>query len=90
MPAIYFVAPTQSNIRRIAQDLQKGLYASTYVNFTSALSRGLLEEFAETVAKDGTVEGVEQASPRLRKMYRQWRFSLTGLRYRSMISISTS
>jgi hypothetical protein len=54
------VAPTQANIRRIAADLQMGLYASSYVNFTSALARSLLEEFAETVAKDGTVEGVEQ------------------------------
>ncbi|KAM0749635.1 putative SLY1 protein [Meredithblackwellia eburnea MCA 4105] len=60
VPAIYFVAPTQPNIRRIAQDLQKSLYASTYVNFTSALSRPLLEEFAELVAKDGTEDGVEQ------------------------------
>ncbi|NXD32483.1 SLY1 protein, partial [Spelaeornis formosus] len=60
VPAIYFVAPTSSNIQRIAADLRKGLYASTYVNFTSALSRTLLEEFAETVAKDGTVEGIEQ------------------------------
>ncbi|GAA5836887.1 hypothetical protein JCM11251_005814 [Rhodosporidiobolus azoricus] len=60
VPAIYFVSPTSANIQRIAADLRKGLYASTYVNFTSALSRGLLEEFAETVAKDGTVEGVEQ------------------------------
>ncbi|SCV72742.1 BQ2448_4279 [Microbotryum intermedium] len=62
VPAIYFVAPTQANIRRIALDLQKGLYASSYVNFTSALSRPLLEEFAETVARDGTVESVEQVS----------------------------
>lgn len=60
MPAIYFVAPTQPNIRRIAADLQKSLYASSYINFTSSLSRPLLEEFAELVAKDGTVEGVEQ------------------------------
>ncbi|GAA5937086.1 syntaxin-binding protein [Sporobolomyces koalae] len=60
VPAIYFVSPSSANIQRIAQDLKKGLYASTYVNFTSALSRTLLEEFAETVAKDGTVEGVEQ------------------------------
>ncbi|TNY18267.1 putative SLY1 protein [Rhodotorula diobovata] len=60
VPAIYFVSPTSSNVQRIAADLRKGLYASTYVNFTSALSRSLLEEFAETVAKDGTVEGVEQ------------------------------
>ncbi|GAA5898805.1 hypothetical protein JCM6882_004003 [Rhodosporidiobolus microsporus] len=60
VPAIYFVSPTSANIQRIAADLRKGLYASTYVNFTSALPRPLLEEFAETVAKDGTVEGVEQ------------------------------
>ncbi|KAK4052065.1 Vesicle trafficking between the ER and Golgi [Microbotryomycetes sp. JL201] len=60
VPAVYFCAPTQANVRRIAQDLQRGLYQSTYVNFTSALSRPLLEEFAETVARDGTVEGVEQ------------------------------
>ncbi|GAA5989777.1 hypothetical protein JCM11641_006030 [Rhodosporidiobolus odoratus] len=60
VPAIYFVSPSSANIQRIAADLRKGLYASTYVNFTSALPRPLLEEFAETVAKDGTVEGVEQ------------------------------
>ncbi|BGO89095.1 hypothetical protein NBRC10512_003840 [Rhodotorula toruloides] len=60
VPAIYFVSPTSANVQRIAADLRKGLYASTYVNFTSALPRPLLEEFAETVAKDGTVEGVEQ------------------------------
>ncbi|GAA5871309.1 hypothetical protein JCM8547_007248 [Rhodosporidiobolus lusitaniae] len=60
VPAIYFVSPSSANIQRIAADLRKGLYASTYVNFTSALPRNLLEEFAETVAKDGTVEGVEQ------------------------------
>ncbi|KAI5479755.1 Golgi transport protein Sly1 [Pseudohyphozyma bogoriensis] len=60
VPAIYFVSPTSANIKRIAQDLSKALYASSYINFTSALPRSLLEEFAETVAKDGTVEGVEQ------------------------------
>ncbi|BGP18919.1 hypothetical protein JCM10213_005495 [Rhodosporidiobolus nylandii] len=60
VPAIYFVSPSSANIQRIAADLKQGLYASTYVNFTSALPRPLLEEFAETVARDGTVEGVEQ------------------------------
>ncbi|BGP37496.1 Vesicle trafficking between the ER and Golgi [Rhodotorula kratochvilovae] len=60
VPAIYFVSPTSASVQRIAADLRKGLYASTYINFTSALSRALLEEFAEQVAKDGTVEGVEQ------------------------------
>ncbi|GAA5979618.1 hypothetical protein JCM10908_002984 [Rhodotorula pacifica] len=60
VPAVYFVSPTSANIQRIASDLRKGLYAATYINFTSALPRHLLEELAETVAKDGTVEGVEQ------------------------------
>lgn len=60
VPAIYFVSPTQANIERIAADLKKGLYASSYINFTSALSRPLLDLFAETVAKDGSAEGVEQ------------------------------
>lgn len=63
VPAVYFVSPTSANIQRIASDLRKGLYASTYINFTSALPKHLLEEFAETVAKDGTVEGVEQVRP---------------------------
>ena len=65
VPAVYFVSPTSANIQRIASDLRKGLYASTYINFTRALPKHLLEEFAETVAKDGTVEGVEQVCPSL-------------------------
>lgn len=69
VPAVYFVSPTLANIQRITADLQKGLYASSYINFTSALSRPLLEVFADTVAKDGTVEGVQQVclelAPRL-------------------------
>ncbi|BGP53445.1 hypothetical protein JCM8202_001088 [Rhodotorula sphaerocarpa] len=60
VPAVYFVSPTSANIQRIAADLRRGLYAATYVNFTSALPKNLLEELAETVAKDGTVENVEQ------------------------------
>ncbi|POY76178.1 hypothetical protein BMF94_0901 [Rhodotorula taiwanensis] len=60
VPAVYFVSPTSQNIQKIAGDLRKQLYAATYINFTSALPRHLLEELAETVARDGTVEGVEQ------------------------------
>lgn len=42
------------------QDLARGLYESSYINFTSALSRPLLEEFAALVAKDGSAGSVEQ------------------------------
>lgn len=46
VPAIYFVAPTIDNISIIAKDLAAGLYESSYLNFTSPLSRDLLEELA--------------------------------------------
>ncbi|KAN0117945.1 SLY1 protein [Russula decolorans] len=60
VPAIYFVAPTLANIRRIAQDLQKDLYETFHLNFSEPLPRSLLEELAAVVAKDGTNELVDQ------------------------------
>ncbi|KAJ3575253.1 hypothetical protein NP233_g1239 [Leucocoprinus birnbaumii] len=60
VPAVYFVSPTLANIRRIAQDLQKGLYESFHLNFVEPLPRSLLEELAASVAQDGTGELVEQ------------------------------
>ncbi|KAI8919611.1 Sec1-like protein [Entophlyctis helioformis] len=52
-PAIYFVEPTEDNIRRIADDLSRQLYDSFYINFSSALPRGLLEDLASSaVASD--------------------------------------
>lgn len=62
VPAVYFVSPTLVNIRRIAQDLQKGLYESFHLNFVEPLPRSLLEELAASVAQDGTGELVEQVS----------------------------
>ncbi|KAH9950914.1 Sec1-like protein [Amylocystis lapponica] len=60
VPAVYFVSPTLANVRRIAQDLEKGLYESFHLNFVEPLSRALLEELAAAVARDGTGELVEQ------------------------------
>jgi len=62
VPAIYFVAPNLANIRRIAEDLGKGLYESFHLNFSEPLPRSLLEELAAVVAKDGSNELVEQVS----------------------------
>ena len=64
VPAIYFVSPTLENIRRIAQDLQKSLYESFYLNFVEPLPRSLLEELAASVVQDGTGEAVEQVRSR--------------------------
>ncbi|KAF7784220.1 hypothetical protein Agabi119p4_385 [Agaricus bisporus var. burnettii] len=60
VPAVYFVSPTLPNIRRIAQDLQKGLYESFHLNFVEPLPRSLLEELAASVAQDGTGDLVAQ------------------------------
>ncbi|KAI0639521.1 Sec1-like protein [Trametes polyzona] len=60
VPAVYFVSPTLTNIRRIAQDLEKGLYESFHLNFVEPLPRALLEELAAAVAREGTGELVEQ------------------------------
>ncbi|KAH9962710.1 SLY1 protein [Lactifluus volemus] len=60
VPAVYFVSPTLANIRRIAEDLGKGLYESFHFNFSEPLPRPLLEELAAAVAKDGTNEYIEQ------------------------------
>lgn len=60
VPAVYFVEPTSENLKRIADDLARSLYESTYINFTSTLPRPLLEEFAARVARDGTAGSVSQ------------------------------
>jgi hypothetical protein len=62
VPAVYFVSPTLANIRRIAEDLRKGLYESFHLNFVEPLPRALLEELAAFVAQDGTGDLIEQAS----------------------------
>ncbi|KIJ21974.1 hypothetical protein PAXINDRAFT_95428 [Paxillus involutus ATCC 200175] len=60
VPAVYFVAPTLVNIRRIAEDLDKYLYESFHLNFVEPIPRALLEELAASVASTGTGELVEQ------------------------------
>ncbi|KAG6846107.1 hypothetical protein H0H87_006471 [Tephrocybe sp. NHM501043] len=60
VPAVYFVAPTLANLRRIAEDLQKSLYESFHLNFVEPLPRALLEELASSAAQDGTGELISQ------------------------------
>ncbi|KAG1825685.1 SLY1 protein [Suillus subaureus] len=60
VPAVYFVAPTLDNVRRIAEDLDKCLYESFHLNFVGPLPRALLEELAASVASAGTGDLVEQ------------------------------
>ncbi|KXT03055.1 hypothetical protein AC578_690 [Pseudocercospora eumusae] len=60
VPVVYLVEPTADNLRRITQDLQKGLYSPAYVNFLSSIPRPLLEDFATQTAEAGTSESISQ------------------------------
>lgn len=49
-PAIYFCAPTEDNIARIAQDCAQSLYEWVYVNFTTQIPRPQLESLAQQLS----------------------------------------
>jgi sec1 family domain-containing protein 1 len=46
-PAIYFCAPTEENIARIADDCARSLYEWVYLNFTTQIPRPQLESLAQ-------------------------------------------
>lgn len=60
VPVLYLVEPTTANIQSICSDLARGLYAPAYVNFTSSISRPLLEDFAAQIASTHTAEHIAQ------------------------------
>ncbi|KAG0677473.1 Vesicle trafficking between the ER and Golgi [Pichia californica] len=60
VPVIYFVEPTTENISIIINDLENDQYSQFYINFTSSLSRSLLEEFAKKVALTGKSNRIKQ------------------------------
>ncbi|CAI5724707.1 unnamed protein product [Peronospora destructor] len=51
VPAIYFVEPTQENLKRIVSDCSKELYSSAHLNFAYPLSRESLEYLARASAE---------------------------------------
>lgn len=46
VPAIYFVLPTEENLRRIFQDLKVQLYDSYYFNFITSIPSTKLNDLA--------------------------------------------
>lgn len=60
VPAVYFVSPTEENVNLIVEDLKEDKYSEFYVNFTSTLSRELLEDFAKRVSFTGKSDKIKQ------------------------------
>lgn len=60
VPVLYLVEPTATNLNLISADLSRNLYADAYINFTSSITRPLMEDFAVQIAEAGTSESVAQ------------------------------
>lgn len=60
MPAIYFCAPTEENLGRIAQDFNNGLYDVYHLNFLSPVSRQKLEDLASAALQAQCVANIHK------------------------------
>lgn len=60
MPAIYFCAPTEENLGRIAQDFHNGLYDVYHLNFLSPVSRQKLEDLASAALSAQCVANIHR------------------------------
>ncbi|CAD5213138.1 unnamed protein product [Bursaphelenchus okinawaensis] len=65
VPAVYFVSPTDDNIKIISEDLQKAIYDSFYLNMVWPIQRNQLEDLA-TAAVAG------QVTPMVQKLVDQY------------------
>ncbi|KAI6206466.1 Suppressor of ypt1 [Aphelenchoides besseyi] len=48
VPAVYFVSPTDDNVRIICEDLRRAMYDTFYINTISPIQRPQLEELASS------------------------------------------
>lgn len=60
VPAIYFCAPTEENLGRIAQDFNAGLYDVYHLNFLSPVSRQKLEDLASAALQAQCVANIHK------------------------------
>ena len=65
VPAVYYVEPTEENVRRIVKDCASPIYEINYINFSSSISRELMTLFAQLCVENqcsqriGRVGGLE-------------------------------
>jgi len=46
-PAVYFIRPTEENLKRVVADCAKQLYRSVYLHFVTRIERPMMERFAQ-------------------------------------------
>lgn len=60
VPVLYLIEPTEANLKIVASDLSRNLYADAYINFLYSISRPVMEDFASQIAAAGTSENIAQ------------------------------
>ncbi|XP_073978466.1 sec1 family domain containing Slh isoform X1 [Rhodnius prolixus] len=60
VPAVYFCMPSDENLVRIGQDLQKNIYDVYHLNFISPLSRQRLEDLATAALQANCVANIHK------------------------------
>lgn len=56
--AVYFIVPSDGNIKRICRDLHNHLYDTYYFNFITPIPRPLLEELAKAAVDANCISQV--------------------------------
>ena len=70
VPAVYFCAPTEENLGRIAQDFQKNNYDVYHLNFISPISRQKLEDLAAAAIQTNSVTSIHKVRDVIFKLYK--------------------
>lgn len=58
--AIYFIQPTEENLKKLNEDFAKDLYDSIYINFASFVSNEYLNEIAKYALRNNAVYKIKQ------------------------------
>jgi len=60
VPAVYFVSPTEENVKRICEDLRNRLYDTYHFNFSCTIPRHLLEMLANSAIESDCVSQINK------------------------------
>ena len=66
-PAVYFINPTDANLKRVVEDCQKQLYRSIHLNFITRIERAVLEKFAHDLVMSSMTQGATGISSTITK-----------------------
>jgi hypothetical protein len=59
-PALYLMEPTKENIDILCRDCENALYQSFYINFTTTVSRDLLEDMATSLLESSSSDKISK------------------------------